>query len=516
VKNSKFNQVLLLVVALLVASCSGSEDSWVKESPPDIQGNVWLASMNATNDSIEVGEKDSNSSTRALFYGGNERRYYTLWDKGDVAHVYKGDDEVGTMSPPSAYWGTLKARLEGSLTGEFAVNDVLGIYLPSRAMDFSGQSGSIYNLSSNYSYQQTTSTVTEASTGILSLSDVNPSHRQAYYRYVFADADNGSRIHPEVLEIYASGGKLVKTKAVDGTTTYFSDADPMTITAIEEDGEYPAELFVALLSDNDDNDTFRFKVTTGSDIYVGPVSTAVSYKVKSDIGSLWRIYRTLRKTTPATSLTVADIPSRVFTGSAYEPVVTVTDASTDPATTLTLDTDYSVSYANNVNVGTATVTVKGLADAGAVAATKYLGTKDKTFQITQATPVIVMDDATITLVNNTNPEQNTATRIVTRVFIDNNANGTWDEGTDYDITALCTVTYSSSNDAVATVNASTGQVTAAGPTTCTITATVAEADNWTSKSATYTVNVEQEVNGGNSVNPWTSGGEPEGGKIYVE
>ena len=512
-KNSKFNQVLLLGVALLVASCSGSEDSWVKESPPDIQGNVWLASMNATNDSIEVGEKDSNSSTRALFYGGNERRYYTLWDKGDVAHVYKGDDEVGTMSPPSAYWGTLKARLEGSLTGEFAVNDVLGIYLPSRAMDFSGQSGSIYNLSSNYSYQQTTSTVTEASTGILSLSDVNPSHRQAYYRYVFADADNGSRIHPEVLEIYASGGKLVKTKAVDGTTTYFSDADPMTITAIEEEGEYPAELFVALLSDNDDNDTFRFKVTTGSDIYVGPVGTAVSYKVKSDIGSLWRIYRTLRKTTAVSTLTVADIADKTFTGYAIEPVVTVTDGET-PLT----GTDYSVSYADNTNVGEATVTVKGLADAGAVAATKYLGTKDKTFQIVKATPVIVMDASTMTLVNNTDDSQNTQTRTVTRVFIDNNGNDTWDEGTDYDITALCTVTYSSSNDAVATVIASTGQVTAAGPTTCTITATVAEADNWTTQSATYTVNVEQEVNGQNTVNPWddNNGENTDDGKIYVQ
>ena len=221
----------------------------------------------------------------------------------------------------------------------------------------------------------------------------------------------------------------------------------------------------------------------------------------------------MRKTTPTSTLIVAEIPNQTFTGSPIEPAVTVKDGED----ALTLGTDYSVSYTNNVNVGTtAKVTITGLADALARAATKYLGTQDKTFQIVKATPVIEMDDATITLVNNTT--QNSQTRTVTRVFIDNNGNGTWDEGTDYDITALCTVTYSTDNDAVATVNAATGQVTAAGFGTTTVTATVTEteATNWTTQTATYTVNVEQEVNGQNSVNPWSSGGDPEGGKIFVE
>ena len=52
---------------------------------------------------------------------------------------------------------------------------------------------------------------------------------------------------------------------------------------------------------------------------------------------------------------VASIPTQTYTGSAIEPVVTVKDGET----TLTPGTDYEVAYSNNVNAGTATVTITG-------------------------------------------------------------------------------------------------------------------------------------------------------------
>ena len=52
---------------------------------------------------------------------------------------------------------------------------------------------------------------------------------------------------------------------------------------------------------------------------------------------------------------VASIPTQVYTGSAIEPDVTVKDGET----TLDLDEDYEVTYSNNVNAGTATVTITG-------------------------------------------------------------------------------------------------------------------------------------------------------------
>ena len=53
--------------------------------------------------------------------------------------------------------------------------------------------------------------------------------------------------------------------------------------------------------------------------------------------------------------TVTDIEAQTYTGEAIEPTVTVKDGDT----TLTKDTDYTVSYASNTGVGTATVTITG-------------------------------------------------------------------------------------------------------------------------------------------------------------
>ena len=56
-----------------------------------------------------------------------------------------------------------------------------------------------------------------------------------------------------------------------------------------------------------------------------------------------------------TTLTVDSIPARTYTGSALEPAVTVRDG----AAILTLITDYTVTYTDNINAGTATATISG-------------------------------------------------------------------------------------------------------------------------------------------------------------
>lgn len=74
------------------------------------------------------------------------------------------------------------------------------------------------------------------------------------------------------------------------------------------------------------------------------------------------------------SATISDIDSPVgYTGTAYEPEVTVTFNGTEQA----LDTDYTVAYTNNVNAGEATVTITGT---GA----HFKGSVEKHFTITAA------------------------------------------------------------------------------------------------------------------------------------
>jgi len=62
---------------------------------------------------------------------------------------------------------------------------------------------------------------------------------------------------------------------------------------------------------------------------------------------------------------VQNIPDQIYTGNPIQPVVTVTG--------LTLNVDYTVSYANHINVGTATATITGIGN--------YTGTVIKTFKI---------------------------------------------------------------------------------------------------------------------------------------
>ena len=516
-KQLSFMFLLLGTLAVFTACSSGSETS-VNVQPPELN-QVWTAKVLAENSDIEVIEESSENgedATRALFVGGNDgNRFSKCWDSGDKVYVYKAGatSSLGFLTPASADWGFASATLSGTLDGSFSVDEELTLFSPAKAMDFTGQTGLIKSVSEK-AYRQTTTTVAQAAENNLALSDVTMNSRTTFARFTLVDEATGVRLHPSQLVIHAVSGPDPVLK-VDETGAITERGD-LVINSEFIDGEYPGEIYVSRYRESE---TFNYtlKATVGEDIYVGPVSGQNPIASQSSLGGLMNYLRKMRKTTPATSLTVEDIVSKVFTGSAIVPANTEIVVK-DGEDVLTQGTDYLYEISNNVNVGEATVSITGQADKLAQAQTKYIGNIVKTFQITQATPVIVMDASTMTLVNNTDASQNTQTRTVTRVFIDNNSNGTWDAGTDYDITALCTVTYSTDNDAVATVIASTGQVTAAGPTTCTITATVAAAQNWTTQTATYTVNVEQEVNGGNSVNPWddNNGENTDDGKIYVQ
>ncbi|MGN0594393.1 MAG: CIA30 family protein, partial [Hominimerdicola sp.] len=74
-----------------------------------------------------------------------------------------------------------------------------------------------------------------------------------------------------------------------------------------------------------------------------------------------------------------------YTGSAITPTVTVKNGST----TLTKGTDYTVSYSNNVNAGTATVTVTGMGN--------YTGSTSVSFTINSVVTSNDIADCTITL-----------------------------------------------------------------------------------------------------------------------
>ena len=140
-----------------------------------------------------------------------------------------------------------------------------------------------------------------------------------------------------------------------------------------------------------------------------------------------------------------------YTGEAQTPAVTVVNGNT----TLKADTDYTVVYSNNINAGTATVTVTGIGN--------YTGTAAKNFTISKAA-----QNFTFTV--------NAAARSVGQ------------KATAKAVDAKGSVTFKSSNTTVATIS-STGVVTANKVGTVTITATAAATTNYAaaSKSVTFKV-----------------------------
>ncbi|WP_241244320.1 MBG domain-containing protein, partial [Flagellimonas marinaquae] len=87
-----------------------------------------------------------------------------------------------------------------------------------------------------------------------------------------------------------------------------------------------------------------------------------------------------RKVINAPEITVEAIAELTYTGQAQEPKLLVKDG----AYILTEGTDYSVAYSNNVDVGTALVTITGIGN--------YIGTRDQTFEIVNKEIRVIVAD----------------------------------------------------------------------------------------------------------------------------
>ena len=143
-----------------------------------------------------------------------------------------------------------------------------------------------------------------------------------------------------------------------------------------------------------------------------------------------------------------------YNGNKQKPEVTVKDGN------LMTENDYAISYSEGcTNVGEYTVTITGQGN--------YKGIQTETFSITQAEATLSFAQLTLTITQGDAVPDNALTKP--------------DD---------CEVTYSSDNEAVATVDAETGRVTVVGVGTATITATAR--GNYTG-TASYTLTVNSYI-----------------------
>jgi len=219
------------------------------------------------------------------------------------------------------------------------------------------------------------------------------------------------------------------TKTTDGTVT-FSSSNTSVATVNSSSGQVTIK-------------------GTGNAIITANAAEGNNYKAGSASYSLTVSARSLSDCT----MTVSPI-TYTYDGTEKKPTVTIKYNSTN----LTINTDYTVSYSNNTNAGTGTVTATGKG--------RYSGTLSKTFTIGKASPTLSFASSSVSKTTTDSAFTNTLTKKT--------------DGT---------VTFSSSNTSVATVNSSSGQVTIKGVGTTTITANAAEGANYKAGSASYVLKV---------------------------
>ena len=198
-----------------------------------------------------------------------------------------------------------------------------------------------------------------------------------------------------------------------------------------------------------DAGTYTFKISVGE---------GEKYKAASGLENPdWEFTIECNKNMPIVKFN--DGTTYTYTGEQIQPTVTVTVGGKE----LENGKDYTVTYDGNVNVGDGTViiTAKG----------NYAFAKDtEHFTIVQAKQTLNFEKDAVNTTYGDAPFTNALAKTSTY---------------------FGTITYSSDNTAVATVDGSTGQVTIVGVGTASITATAAATTNYKEGSASYTLTVNK-------------------------
>ena len=246
----------LALFATVAMSCSVKEEDFNQNKNESAYG-TWKVSINA----------GSADQTKAISVGGNTGSVlYTNWDNGDEVEVVKDGVSVGTLTANQSAGNSAYAKLGGTLTGTFAVNDEVTLCYHTAALDYTGQVGTLAGVSASKSYLTAPSTVQainvgsgtiQDAVGYLSMSDATFTPMQAYVDLTFMADDGVTPLQITQLDIWTDGGMLVKTKALNGTTVYATEAEPLTITPASPTNKF----FIALRDEYGDANNYHFKAT---------------------------------------------------------------------------------------------------------------------------------------------------------------------------------------------------------------------------------------------------------------
>ena len=253
-----FYPLTLAMAAMTMTACSTEDDAATAKAG---QTGTFQVSIN-------VGP----AQTRAISVGGNDcHTLYTNWDNGDKVRVVQGTTKLEQLTADVSAGNTAYATLTGTLTGTFNVGDELTLYYHDADLDYTGQTGTIGCVSTSKSFLTATSTVQQINQGTgtisnnggyLVMSNASYSPMQAYLDISFTD-DDSKALAITQLDIWTSGGKLVKTAPLGGEKTYATEESPLTVTPDAATDHF----FLALRDEAGASNTIYFKATTANNAY---------------------------------------------------------------------------------------------------------------------------------------------------------------------------------------------------------------------------------------------------------
>ena len=166
-------------------------------------------------------------------------------------------------------------------------------------------------------------------------------------------------------------------KVGDATVTAAKEGDVVTVTVTPATGyvvnEVSGKWYAAIAAT-----PRRTGIDLLKDIELAPVAGQTNQWTFTMARANAEISATYKKLLTNTDISIQDISALTYTGVAQTPTVTVKDGETP----LVLNTDYTVSYSNNVNAALSTATTAPTVTITAVATSqKYAGETTKTFTI---------------------------------------------------------------------------------------------------------------------------------------
>jgi hypothetical protein len=181
-KMTKFYAPLaaLLLTGAAFTSCS-SDDAKSEVVPANKNWSL----------SIEASTPGFDASTRALTWGGVNTSAISLWKLGETMEVYnitQGATYRGLLTPETGDVKTTNLiTTSAGLTGSFAMNDILKIYYPKKAVTYMGQDGKFETISQKYDYSSISVTITDIDTENRALKATS-SHGQGAQEFINVQA----------------------------------------------------------------------------------------------------------------------------------------------------------------------------------------------------------------------------------------------------------------------------------------------------------------------------------------